>query len=321
MRRLCSTFLFGLLVAALPMASGAQVASAAPDPAQELERLNRQLGEDQAKLNELNDRVEKAEAEVDRLNRTLAADQKRESQLVLQTSALARVEYQRPALTLSTILEARGLDQLLSNLAQAQLVARKQHNLATQARQLRREDELARDQQAAKMSEVQASRDEAAQVAARTLKLRDAANDEVLRARAAAVAEQARATTQVATRSSVSIPPPSGVISQATGPNRFAYGYCTWYVANRRYIPWLGNAIEWWGNASAAGYAEGQTPMVGAVMVTRESGYGHVAYVESVNGDGSWTVSEMNYAGWNVISSRTLRPGQAPVVGFIYGKA
>lgn len=28
-------------------------------------------------------------------------------------------------------------------------------------------------------------------------------------------------------------------------------------------------------------------------------GYGHVGYVESVNADGSITVSEMNYAGWN----------------------
>jgi surface antigen len=55
-------------------------------------------------------------------------------------------------------------------------------------------------------------------------------------------------------------------------------------------------------------------------MVTRESGAGHVAYVESVNGDGSWTVSEMNYVAWGVQSRRTLRPGQAPVVGFIYGK-
>jgi surface antigen len=57
-------------------------------------------------------------------------------------------------------------------------------------------------------------------------------------------------------------------------------------------------------------------------MVTRESVvYGHVAYVESVNKDGSWTVSEMNFVGWNVKSLRSIRPGQVPLVGFIYGKA
>ena len=30
-------------------------------------------------------------------------------------------------------------------------------------------------------------------------------------------------------------------------------------------------------------------------MQTTQGGYGHVAYVESVNSDGSVTVSEMNY--------------------------
>ena len=69
------------------------------------------------------------------------------------------------------------------------------------------------------------------------------------------------------------------------------------------------------------GYAEGQAPVVGAVMVTRESSVGHVAYVESVGPDGTWTVSEMNYVAWNVTSRRTLRPGQTSVVGFIYGLA
>ena len=53
-------------------------------------------------------------------------------------------------------------------------------------------------------------------------------------------------------------------------------------------------------------------------MVTRESGWGHVALVESVNGDGSWTVSEMNFVAWNVVDRRTIFPGQVPVVGFIY---
>jgi len=53
-------------------------------------------------------------------------------------------------------------------------------------------------------------------------------------------------------------------------------------------------------------------------MVTWESGWGHVAIVESVNADGSWTVSEMNFAGFGVISSRTIRPGRVPLLGFIY---
>ena len=100
--------------------------------------------------------------------------------------------------------------------------------------------------------------------------------------------------------------------------NRFSVGYCTWYVFNRRYVPWLGNAWEWFGNAQAAGYATGQTPKVGAIMVTWESSFGHVAYVESVNSDGSFTVSEMNFVRWDVIDQRTIKPGGVPLIGFIY---
>ncbi len=55
-------------------------------------------------------------------------------------------------------------------------------------------------------------------------------------------------------------------------------------------------------------------------MVTWESSLGHVAYVESVNADGSWTVSEMNYVAFDVIDLRTIKPGQlgTRLVGFIY---
>lgn len=100
--------------------------------------------------------------------------------------------------------------------------------------------------------------------------------------------------------------------------NQFTYGYCTWYVASKRPVPWNGNAIVWYSQAIAYGFKVGNTPAPGAIMVTSESSLGHVAYVESVNTDGSWVVSEMNYVGWGIISSRTIRPGTIPVIGFIY---
>jgi surface antigen len=53
-------------------------------------------------------------------------------------------------------------------------------------------------------------------------------------------------------------------------------------------------------------------------MVSAESGYGHVSLVTSVNG-GSWTVTEMNYQGYNIVDTRTVTAGNTPVVGFIYG--
>jgi LysM repeat protein len=100
---------------------------------------------------------------------------------------------------------------------------------------------------------------------------------------------------------------------------KFVYGQCTWYVASRRYVPWSGDAWMWYGNAKAMGYAVGNVPEPGAIMVTWESQvFGHVAYVEQVNADGSFVVSEMNYKAWDVIDERTLRVKDVPLIGFIY---
>ena len=49
---------------------------------------------------------------------------------------------------------------------------------------------------------------------------------------------------------------------------------------------------------------------------------GHVAYVEHVNPDGSFVVSEMNYygngGGWGRIDRRTIAGNDGSVMGFIY---
>lgn len=103
----------------------------------------------------------------------------------------------------------------------------------------------------------------------------------------------------------------------ATG---FPAGWCTYYVATKRNVTWRGDAGFWYQNAAAAGYPVGSKPKVGAIMVTWESYLGHVAYVEAVNKDGSWTVSEMNFVAFGVIDQRTIKPGQlgSALVGFIY---
>jgi peptidoglycan DL-endopeptidase CwlO len=105
--------------------------------------------------------------------------------------------------------------------------------------------------------------------------------------------------------------------SKAGAGHRFPYGYCTWYVAQRKYVPWGGNAISWLANARAFGKATGRTPQPGAIVVTGESRWGHVAVVESVKGN-SFTVSEMNYVGFGKKSTRTLSAGSGVVKGFIY---
>jgi surface antigen len=105
---------------------------------------------------------------------------------------------------------------------------------------------------------------------------------------------------------------------KAGAGHSFPYGYCTWYVAQKRYVPWSGNAGAWLYNAKAGGYATGRTPRPGAIMVTTENRYyGHVALVEKVSGD-TVTVSEMNYAGFAKRSTRTLSASSRAIKGFIY---
>jgi len=116
---------------------------------------------------------------------------------------------------------------------------------------------------------------------------------------------------------------PVKVLGCCLGPyvnNKFPVGWCTYYVATWRNVTWNGDAGYWYANASAQGYAVGSTPKVGSIMVTWESWAGHVAYVESVNADGSWVVTEMNWVAYDVIDQRTIKPGQlgSRLVGFIY---
>ncbi len=100
--------------------------------------------------------------------------------------------------------------------------------------------------------------------------------------------------------------------------HRFPYGYCTWFVAQKRYVPWSGNAGTWLYKAKAMGYKTGRTPAVGSIVVTTENRfYGHVALVEKVSG-GNITVSEMNYVGWGKSSRRTLSASSKVIKGFIY---
>jgi surface antigen len=86
--------------------------------------------------------------------------------------------------------------------------------------------------------------------------------------------------------------------------NTYTYGYCTWYVKNRRPdLPNnLGNADTWVSRAAAQGIPTGSVPRAGAVG---QRGM-HVVYVERVNADGTIFISEMNREGWNVTSTRTV---------------
>lgn len=99
--------------------------------------------------------------------------------------------------------------------------------------------------------------------------------------------------------------------------HQFPTGYCTWWVAQNRYIPWSGNAGTWLFHAKTMGYATGRTPRVGAIMVEDVYPYGHVALVRSVSGN-SFQVSEMNFVHFDHVDYRDVSTHDPSVIGFIY---
>jgi len=117
-------------------------------------------------------------------------------------------------------------------------------------------------------------------------------------------------------------------LAGASAGNRYAYGNCTWYAYERRVqlgLPvgsFWGNAATWAMYARAAGYRVDNTPSVGAIAqwnAYQGGSYyaGHVGIVESVNSDGSITISEMNYLyNFNRVTSRTISPSS--VSNFIH---
>ena len=97
--------------------------------------------------------------------------------------------------------------------------------------------------------------------------------------------------------------------------NSYAAGNCTWYSYERRLQ--LGRPIgRMWGNASSwaysaakNGFTVNKTPAPGAIFQTSSGwyGYGHVGIVEQVLSNGDIVVTEMNYAGYNVITRSIIK--------------
>lgn len=90
--------------------------------------------------------------------------------------------------------------------------------------------------------------------------------------------------------------------------NLYVAGNCTWYVKER--VPYIGgtwgNANQWLASAQAYGFSYGGQPRDGDIGVSLAGYYGHVVYVESVNKDGSVTISEMNAPILGAVTSRTV---------------
>ncbi|HHJ9844639.1 TPA: peptidoglycan hydrolase PcsB, partial [Streptococcus pyogenes] len=86
--------------------------------------------------------------------------------------------------------------------------------------------------------------------------------------------------------------------------NNYPVGQCTWGA--KSLAPWAGNnwgnGGQWAASAQAAGYSVGSTPMVGAIAVWNDGGYGHVAVVVEVQSSSNIRVMESNYSGKQYIA-------------------
>jgi surface antigen len=107
-----------------------------------------------------------------------------------------------------------------------------------------------------------------------------------------------------------------------TGLSRwFAWGNCTWYVAQNKTVTWRGNANAWIKNAKAAGVKTGQTPIPGSIIQLSGAGYnryyGHVGIVADVTDD-HIIVKDMNYRRINEVTIRKIPKNDPAIDGFIY---
>lgn len=119
---------------------------------------------------------------------------------------------------------------------------------------------------------------------------------------------------------------------QTTSSMPYPHGQCTWYVYNR--MPQfdktisgdLGDARNWNNRAERKGYHVSSKPKAHTAVVFEagqqgaDSIYGHVAFVEKVNNDGSIVISESNVQGLGVISYRTIDAEDASELSYIEGQ-
>lgn len=119
------------------------------------------------------------------------------------------------------------------------------------------------------------------------------------------------------------------------------FGQCTWYAWGRaneitgKNLPCRGDAKTWYSVASSNGYSVGSTPRKNSIAVWSKGTYGHVAYVEKVEGN-SVTITESNwdrttysyqydiesgiyyYSGYKTLSTSQMNSRFGTLLGYIY---
>ena len=239
---------------------------------------------------------------------------------------------------------ANGLDsdfiyagQVLAVSPQAVSQAQKSQEKAEQERQAQAAQEKAAQEKAEQERQAQAAQEKAAQEKAEQERQAQVAQEKA--AQEAQLREEARqkeaARQAREAQKKEAVAQPTAKIAQhgpyngSVDPRNLApAGQCTAYVINRLYglgrpVPgMMGNANEWGAYAAQYGLAVSNHPQVGTAVsfpagVAGASSYGHVGFVEAVYPDGSFQISEMNYAGVSGVNYRTIPAAVASSCQFI----
>lgn len=120
--------------------------------------------------------------------------------------------------------------------------------------------------------------------------------------------------------------PPAATWGRTVSYNEGGGGQCTWWAINEFHAfsgvyPNLvspannGDAQYWAGNAVYNGWTVTATPRTASIAVfppgvNGAGSVGHVAWVTAVSGS-TITVTEMNFAAWNQVDTRTLTPASS----------
>lgn len=126
-------------------------------------------------------------------------------------------------------------------------------------------------------------------------------------------------------------------LQEISATGQYFEGWCTWHADKMIREHWSGkyakngtigadgktkswgDAKAWLANAKAAGLKTSMTPSKYAIAVYSSSDpRGHVAFVTGVDTKKkTYTITEMNWKGWNKVSTRTLSYDAGRIMGFI----
>lgn len=280
----------------------------------------------------LQEQIKRSEAEHTRLEGEIAKNKERieTNKKALRTTVLGLYTESQTS-TLEMVASSKNISEFADKQAQQSAVQNKLNDTITEINKLKKQLEdqqqkvkqVLKDQKSQRAQlnakeaekkklidetkgEENAYRERAAQNNARVQQLRAAQAEENRRAAAAAVRGNGGGAGSIPAGSAAgggypdmwANAPLDAYVDNWGLYTRECVSYVAWKVASTgRHVPHFGgagNANQWPSTLAQHGIQSGSNPVAGSAAMLPIGAYGHVMYVESVNGDGTITVSDYN---------------------------